>query len=102
MVNAVYRIMNPPVVDSKIMFIVSILGLCFNLIMMKILHSSPIHSHSHEDHNHDKEEIDSHDNHTGHNNHSPSKHDHKHEHKEVANENINVKAAFIHIIGILF
>ena len=50
MVEAVYRIMNPPVVDSKIMFIVSVLGLCFNLIMMKILQSSP--THSHEGHNH--------------------------------------------------
>lgn len=80
MVEAVYRIMNPPVVDSKIMFIVSVLGLFFNLIMMKILHSSP--SHSHAGHNHDHEESDhshddhSHDDHRGHNHDSGDNHAH--------------------------
>jgi zinc transporter 2 len=36
-VAAVARIHNPEPIDAKLMIIISCLGLCFNLIMMKIL-----------------------------------------------------------------
>lgn len=56
--EATMRIIDPQEVVGGIMLIVAILGLIFNLIQMKILHSGDGHyhlggSHDHDDHDHD-------------------------------------------------
>lgn len=43
--EAIERIINPVLVDGKIMLITAGLGLVFNLIMVKVLHSSDNHFH---------------------------------------------------------
>lgn len=59
--EATLRILNPPSLDPTIMLVVSILGLLFNIVMFKVLHS---HGHSHgghecsHGHSHDKKEGD--------------------------------------------
>lgn len=83
--EAILRIITPTDVDGKIMLITSIIGLIVNLIMAKVLHSSPGHSHDHghgHDHGDDK----------GHSHGHSHGHDHDH-------ENMNIRAAAIHIIG---
>lgn len=56
-VEATYRIVNPVEVKGDIMFVVACLGLVFNLIQMKILHSGDGHYHlggsNDHDHSHD-------------------------------------------------
>lgn len=44
--EAIHRLIYKPVVNAKIMFIIAVVGLGFNLIMAKLLHSTG-HSHSH-------------------------------------------------------
>lgn len=44
-IEAIGRVLHPVEVDGKIMLITATLGLIFNLIMVKILHSNPGHSH---------------------------------------------------------
>jgi zinc transporter 2 len=98
------------------MFITAVLGLIFNLIQMKILHSGEGHYHlGGEDHGHDHE----HDNHN--HDHKHDQNDHKHEHKDHDHEhdhdeeghahikkdkkkvkehkNINVESAYLHVLG---
>lgn len=43
--EAIERIINPVKVDGKIMLVTASLGLVFNLIMVKVLHSTPGHAH---------------------------------------------------------
>jgi zinc transporter 2 len=43
--EAIQRVITPPIVDAKIMLIIAVLALLFNLAMMKILHGGPGHSH---------------------------------------------------------
>lgn len=54
--EAIDRIINPVEVDGKIMLITASLGLLFNLIMVKILHSSGDHSHHNCSHKYPSEE----------------------------------------------
>jgi solute carrier family 30 (zinc transporter), member 2 len=83
-VEAIQRILNPSKINASIMLLVSILGLIFNLSMMKILHSAPGHSHSH-GHSHEGHNHEGHSHgHEGHS-HSHEKdknhyHDHNHDH----------------------
>lgn len=107
--EATVRIMQPPEVDGFIMLLVAIIGFSFNLIMGLVLMSqgvghSHLHSHDHGCHGHDH---DSHSHKHKHDNdsrshkedaHSYSKHSHReNEHDQL--KNVNVRAAFIHIIG---
>jgi zinc transporter 2 len=43
--EAIDRVIHPVYVDGKIMLITAALGLIFNLIMVKVLHSTPGHAH---------------------------------------------------------
>ena len=43
--EAIQRVINPVDVDGKIMLITAGIGLLINLIMVKVLHSGPGHSH---------------------------------------------------------
>lgn len=55
--EAIERIINPVEVDGKVMLITATLGLVFNLIMVKVLHSSG-HSHHGCSHNHGEKSIE--------------------------------------------
>lgn len=80
MVEATFRFINPMVIDSKIMLIVSGLCLVFNLIQMSILHSKDMHDFAHgpgQSCGHDHSDGHAHD----HNDHSHS-HDHDHSHHD--------------------
>ena len=75
--EATLRFFNPPKIDGPIMLITAVLGLLFNLIQMKILHSGDghyhlggSHDHAHGDHDHD---------------HAHGGHSHSHSHKAVDN-----------------
>jgi len=75
-VEAILRINNPQTIDGKLMLTIALLGLLFNIIMLKILHGS--HGHDHE-HGHDPEhEVQDHE-HEGHDheahNHEAQAHD---------------------------
>ncbi|ETV90263.1 hypothetical protein H310_14918 [Aphanomyces invadans] len=106
------------IVDGKTMFIIAAIALVVNVILMKILgqhgHSHGSHGHAHGNHGH------THSNH-GHSHHGSShSHDSGHgnamdetvdpsapytQHDEhtaeevAANKNLNVKAAYIHVLG---
>jgi solute carrier family 30 (zinc transporter), member 2 len=74
--EATLRIIEGSEVKGDIMFIVACLGLVFNLIQMKILHSGDGHyhlggSHDHHDHSHDH-------------GHKHENHKHKHKHGKKA------------------
>lgn len=90
--EAINRVIHPETVDGEIMFITAACGLGVNLLMMKILHQGHGHGHSHGGgHDH------------GHSHGGPPKPTHGHSHggggSEHHEENINVKAAFIHVLG---
>lgn len=140
--EATKRFFEPPQVKGKIMLIVAVMGLFFNLIQMRILHAGDGHyhlggeEHDHEghDHGHDHGHSHHHDHdhsakkkitdssvkeplvgindehhhdhdHEGHDHHDH--HDHAH-HDRIADEhednfvntgNMNVDAAFLHVMG---
>ncbi len=81
-VEATDRIINPVEVKGDIMFVVACLGLVFNLIQMKILHSGDGHYHLGGSHDHDHSHDHSHDH--GHS------HDHKHK-KDTKNKKVKVQ-----------
>ena len=76
LVEAVDRILYPEEVDGKIMFITALLGFLVNLAMMKILHQDLGGGHSHGGHSHAS-----------------------HGHSHGGHANLNVSAAFIHVVG---
>ena len=87
LVEATQRFFEPPRVKGDLMLIVAVMGLIFNLIQMKILHSGEGHfhlggelsggcsGHDHGDKNH------KHEHKGGCSGHNHSGHDHKNEHK---------------------
>lgn len=90
--EAVFRIIEPQEVNGSFMLITAVFGLLCNIIMAKVLHSSPGHSHSHS-HNHPGS-----DNHQQFNRSDRDSliiHAHNHSHME----NVNLRAAFLHILG---
>lgn len=115
--EAVDRILHPQTVDGRLMFIVAAAGLGVNLLMGTVLHSTTVHghghthshganahtfSHAHTHHHH-------HHNHHGHGHHPhpetkrPPPDDHPIHHADGGDtnvsENVNVRAAFIHVLG---
>jgi len=85
--EAIHRIQDPHFVDGRIMFVISVIGLIVNIILGKVLHQGPVaeilgHNHNHDHHDHKPE----HDEESG---------GHHHHHKF----NLNVSAAFIHVLG---
>ena len=78
LVEATKRFFEPPKVQGNIMLIVAIMGIGFNLIQMKILHSGDGHYHlgGEEHHHHDHDHGHSH----GHS------HSHTHELSHAVNE----------------
>ncbi|XKL68844.1 hypothetical protein PGB90_006613 [Kerria lacca] len=77
---AVERLINQKFeIDSKYMLITSIFGVCVNIVMALTLHQ-----HHHHHHSHDSEVANENSDHATKNKHS---------------ENINVRAAYIHVIG---
>jgi solute carrier family 30 (zinc transporter), member 2 len=73
LVEATKRFFSPPQVKGDIMLIVAVMGLIFNLIQMKILHSGDGHYHLGGEHEHDHD----HGHHHHEHNHA---HDHGHSH----------------------
>ena len=94
--EAVLRVITPQEVDGLIMLITAGCGLMINIVLTKVLHQHHGHSHGHDhhhvhSHHHDKSALC-----------DPEKLNQEDElshfhHKEAMN--INVKAAFIHVIG---
>ena len=83
--EAVYRVINPEVINGKLMFGTAVFGLGCNLIMMKVLHSGHHHTHSHDHkHGHDNDHKHSHEHDHKHSHDHDHKHssEHKHKHKE--------------------
>ena len=150
LVEATKRFFEPPQVKGDLMLIVAIMGLIFNLIQMKILHSGEGHyhlggdhdhgegggcsghghgqekakkkiddpslkenfldqennGHDHHGHDHDKHEHNHGHDHHGHDHHGHDHgHDHGHHHGHShgtdvpEGRNINVDAAFLHVLG---
>lgn len=105
--EAVHRVIEPEEVDGEFMLVTAVFGLLCNIIMAKVLHSSPGHSHSHS-HNHSQNHI-----HfqtstqespvTADNNREKNSSDkdslitHHYNHSHM--ENVNIRAAFLHILG---
>eukprot|EP00347_Sterkiella_histriomuscorum_P016268 403353843 len=79
--EATMRIIDPVEVKGGTMVIVAVMGLIFNLIQMKILHSGDGHYHLGGGHDHDHgHSHGDHDHHHGH------KHDHGHDHKDHSHD----------------
>lgn len=76
--EAFYRVFNPEVINGGIMLMTAVFGLICNLIMAKVLH------HSHGAHGHDHSHVGH-----GHDHHSHGSH----------LEDVNVRAAFLHVLG---
>lgn len=74
--EATKRFFEPPQVEGSIMLVVAVMGLIFNLIQMKILHSGDGHYHLGGEHEHDHDHGHHHHDH-GHGHHH---HDHGHGH----------------------
>ena len=110
--EAIWRVIEPEPVDGLIMLITAIFGLACNLVMAKMLHGSGYHHHHGQSHGHDmrSNSLLSH-NYASHNVHTYSweneernisnthGHGHGHGHSHGDEQNINVRAAFIHVIG---
>lgn len=79
--EATERFFMPPMVQGKLMFIVAVMGLVFNMIQIKILHGGDTHFHLGEGfHSHDHEEgEEGHDHDHGHSH----GHSHSHAHAKV-------------------
>ena len=136
--EATQRFFMEPQVKGDLMLIVAVMGLFFNLIQMKILHSGDGHYHLGGDHHHDHDHGHSHGHSHGHDHghshghshsgdekakkkikddsvkeslvendhhgHSHSHdhdhgHSHGHSHDHGSGSNINVDAAFLHVLG---
>jgi zinc transporter 2 len=84
------------------MLVTAVFGLLCNIIMAKVLHSSPGHSHSHShshSHNHNHFQTSSHESPgTSDNNREKNSLIHHHHHHSHM-ENVNIRAAFLHILG---
>lgn len=94
--EATLRIIVGSNVKGDIMFIVAVLGLLFNYIQMKILHSGDGHYHlggGHEHHHHHSDASeDSHDHGHSHNHKYEHKHKHSHEKNRLKEELIDKEA----------
>jgi zinc transporter 2 len=123
LVEAYDRVVNPSEVDGFFMLITACIGLGCNLVMAKVLHSGGHghhghshghdhgHSHGHDHghaHGHDDGHAHKHDEHHDEEKHEEGghkEHDHGHGHGGHGHgghdhgENINLRAALIHIIG---
>lgn len=121
--EAAMRIINPPEVDGFIMLIVAVIGFLFNLVMGIVLAYNGVgHTFHFHDHGHDHEHGHGHDHAHGHE-HAHG-HDHAHEHSKenceeerlilntehsldehnhsqhgAEQENVNLRAALIHVVG---
>ena len=90
--EATKRFFEPPQVKGRVMLIVAVMGLFFNLIQMKILHSGDGHYHlGGEDHDHD---------HEGHDHGHDHGHSHSHSHDHVAKKKITDSSVKEPLVGI--
>ena len=104
-------------VDADIMIIVAAVGVVMNIVLGLVLHGPGGHGHSHglggHSHGSDNHSEDSH-NHNDHSHNGPEQQQtivtvdgvasgdmdsHHHSHEEAPGKNINVRAAFVHVIG---
>jgi zinc transporter 2 len=108
--EATLRFYNPPEIEGTFMFITAVLGLIFNLIQMKILHSGDghyhlgggehNHAHDHGDHDHNHHDHDHEHGHDHHHDHDHHDHNHEPGHSEEKKGfNLNVESAFLHVMG---
>lgn len=79
LLEAVDRLRHPAEVDSKVMLIVAGLGVIINIILGFVLYDNHAHDHS-GDHSHRLDDVEQH-------------------HGEHRHENLNVRAAFVHVLG---
>jgi len=101
--EAIHRLIERPDVDGKIMFIVACLGILVNIIMGAILFQGGHHSHglgggAHDDNAHGGHKHTHTHSHGGHA-HGEHKHSHGAHAKKGDQRNINVRSAFIHVLG---
>jgi len=100
MAEAIKRIITPQFVDGKLMFIVACLGLVVNLLMLCVLGG---HGHSHggggTGHAHDVANDEGHGHGHAKENGVANDDGHGHGHTKEKAENINVTAAYIHVLG---
>jgi len=91
-VEATRRIMKPQPVDGRLMCVIAVIGLVVNLVMGLVLgHSHEHHSHHTEHNKIEKEEqqtLLSHE-----------EHQHEDSHLHSEQQNVNVRAAYIHVLG---
>lgn len=80
LVEATKRFWAPPQVKGDIMLIVAVMGLIFNLIQMKILHSGDGHFHLGGEHEHDHDHGHHQHEHAHSHGHGHHNHDHSHGH----------------------
>ena len=104
-VEATKRIITPEDIDPDIMLITAIAGLFFNLIQMSILHQGGDgHYHLGGEsgggcgHDHPKAVAEG-DDHGHSHDHGDHEHGHAHEEKPKERRNINVDAAYLHVLG---
>lgn len=79
LLEAIDRLKNPTEVDSRVMLIVAGLGVLINIILGFVLYDGHAHDHS-GDHSHRLDDVE--------------QHQGQHRH-----ENLNVRAAFVHVLG---
>lgn len=93
-VESVDRLLNPKVIDYNPAILVAVLGLVVNLVCAKLLH------HSHDGHGHDHHGHSHHGHHkhadTGHLQHD---HQHSHQHGHAHHHDLNLRAAYIHVLA---
>ena len=91
LIEATKRFFQPPQVQGDIMLIVAVMGLIFNLIQMKILHSGDGHYHLGGEHEHDHDHGHTHHDHGhshGHNHGHDHGHTHDHAKKKIKDEEV--------------
>eukprot|EP01084_Bolivina_argentea_P307029 530621_1 len=117
--EAITRLIKPEHVNGEIMFIVACCGIVVNIAMGMVLHgghshgghhhghSHGGHEHNNDEHKHDEnEKLNSHshshdhsDNHSHDHSHSSHGAENKNKNKKTHVEQVNVRAALIHVIG---
>jgi len=97
--EATQRFFEPNIVKGDLMLIVAIMGLIFNLIQMKILHSGDGHYHLGGEHHHHDHDHDHHHDEENHSHGSHHHHGHEHGHGHGHGSSMLVDAAFLHVLG---
>jgi cation diffusion facilitator family transporter len=99
--ESVARLLHPVDVQFSDAMVVAVIGLWVNLICALLLHQkSGSHGHHHHGHGHSHRHGHGHSHgHAHHHAHDESTHVHESALKEVSSENLNLKAAYVHVVA---